>query len=243
MIPPARLPSISAVFPAYNDGGTIPSMILTALIALRQVTDEYEVIVTDDGSQDYTSQVLEEMEQRFPELRVIRHPRNRGYGAALRSGFCAATKEWIFYTDGDAQYDPLELVKLVEAWGEDVDVVNGYKIARNDPWSRKVIGRLYHYFVSLVFGIHLRDVDCDFRLIRRSALDEVHLESESGAICLEMVKKLQSKGCKFVEVPVHHYHRQYGGSQFFKFKRVYRVFRQLLGLYWTLVVRPEEYIR
>jgi len=134
-----RLPSVSAVFPAFNDGGTIASMVITARIALRQVTDDYEIIVVNDGSQDYTRDVLEELKSRYPELRVIHHDRNRGYGAALRTGFAAATKEWVFYTDGDAQYNPLELVRLVEALTEGIDVVNGYKIVRHDPISRKII--------------------------------------------------------------------------------------------------------
>ncbi len=235
-----RLSSISAVFPAFNDGGTIPSMVLTALMALRQVTDDYEIIVVNDGSQDYTRDVLEELKSRYPELRVIHHDRNRGYGAALRTGFAAATKEWVFYTDGDAQYNPLELVRLVEALKEGVDVVNGYKIVRHDPISRKIIGRLYHYFVKFTFGFKLRDVDCDFRLIRRALFDQIELESDSGTICLEMVKKFQDAGYVFAEVPVHHYHRQYGVSQFFNWRRLLRTARQLAILWWKLVVRKEH---
>ena len=235
-----HLPSISAFFPAYNDGGTIPSMVLTALIALRQVTDDFEIIVVNDGSADYTAEVLDELAQRVPELRVIHHPQNRGYGGALRTGFAAATKEWVFYTDGDAQYNPLELVNLVEAVTPEVDVVNGYKIARNDPLSRKVIGRVYHHFVKLMFGFKLRDVDCDFRLIRRALFDKVALKSDSGTICLEMVKKFQDAGYRFVEVPVHHFHRQYGVSQFFNWRRLLRTARQLSALWWELVVRQEH---
>ncbi len=235
-----RLPSISAFFPAYNDGGTIPSMVLTALMALRQVTDDFEIIVVNDGSADYTAEVLDELAQRVPELRVIHHPQNRGYGGALRTGFAAATKEWVFYTDGDAQYNPLELVNLVEAVTPEVDVINGYKIARNDPLSRKVIGRVYHHFVKLMFGFKLRDVDCDFRLIRRALFDKVALKSDSGTICLEMVKKFQDAGYRFVEVPVHHFHRQYGVSQFFNWRRLLRTARQLSALWWELVVRQEH---
>ena len=235
-----HLPSISAFFPAYNDGGTIPSMVLTALMALRQVTDDFEIIVVNDGSADYTAEVLDELAQRVPELRVIHHPQNRGYGGALRTGFAAATKEWVFYTDGDAQYNPLELVNLVEAVTPEVDVVNGYKIARNDPLSRKVIGRVYHHFVKLMFGFKLRDVDCDFRLIRRALFDKVALKSDSGTICLEMVKKFQDAGYRFVEVPVHHFHRQYGVSQFFNWRRLLRTARQLSALWWELVVRQEH---
>ncbi|MFN3763304.1 MAG: glycosyltransferase family 2 protein, partial [Anaerolineae bacterium] len=170
----------------------------------------------------------------------IHHERNRGYGAALRTGFAAATKEWVFYTDGDAQYNPLELVNLVGALRDGVDVVNGYKISRNDPIIRKIIGRLYHYFVKYTFGFKLRDVDCDFRLIRRSLFDKIPLESDSGTICLEMVKKFQDAGYVFAEVPVHHYHRQYGVSQFWNWRRLFRTARQLAVLWWKLVVRKEH---
>lgn len=240
MDPPRKISSVSAVFPAYNDGGTIASMVLTALIALPQVTDDFEVIVTDDGSSDYTLDVLRKMEGFIPQLRVFRHPWNIGYGAALQTGFNAAVKDWVFYTDGDAQYNPLELTNLIAALTDDVDIVNGYKISRNDPLHRKVIGRIYHHLVSFIFGIRLRDVDCDFRLIRRRVLMEANLESRNGAICLELVKKLQDRGCGFVEVPVRHFHRQYGRSQFFNFRRIFRVIRQLFILYWRLAIKKEH---
>ncbi len=236
----AKQVSISAFFPAYNDGGTIASMVVAAIVTLRQITDDYEVIVVNDGSADYTAQVLDELATRYPELRVVHHPKNRGYGGALRTGFATASKEWLFYTDGDAQYDPHELVRLVAALRDDVDVVNGYKISRNDPISRKIIGRIYHHFARLTFGFKLRDVDCDFRLIRRSLFDTVELESDSGTICLEMVKKFQDAGYTFAEVPVHHYHRQYGVSQFFNWRRLLRTGWQLLHLWWKMVVRKEH---
>lgn len=215
-------------------------MVLIALIAVRQVTDDYEIIVTDDGSTDYTGQVLHELALRYPELKILHHRENRGYGAALRSGFSAATKEWLFYTDGDAQYNPLELGVLVDALHDGIDFVNGYKISRSDPLIRKIIGRLYHYFVSITFGIHLRDVDCDFRLVRRKILDEINLESQSGAICVELVKKIQDLGYVFAQVPVHHYFRQYGKSQFFNWPRLFKVLRRLIELYWKLVIRKEH---
>lgn len=231
-----RLASISAVFPAFNDGGTIPSMVMTAMMAMRQVTDDFEIIVTDDGSTDYTGSILDEMHSRYPELHVIHHPCNLGYGMALRSGFEAATREWIFYTDGDAQYNPLELVDLVAAVRDDVDVVNGYKITRHDPFERRLIGRMYHHLVKWAFAFHLRDVDCDFRLFRRSILSSIQLESTTGTIPLEMVKKFQDAGYKFVEVPVHHYFRQYGKSQFFNWKRLFLTGIDLIRLWWKLVV-------
>lgn len=232
--------SITAFFPAYNDGGTIASMVIAALKTLQKITDDYEVVVVNDGSADYTAEVLEELARQYPQVRVVHHAKNRGYGGALRSGFASARKEWIFYTDGDAQYDPHELLRLVDALREDVDIVNGYKISRQDPLHRIIIGRLYHYFVKFAFGFRLRDVDCDFRLIRRSVFDRVSLESDTGTICLEMVKKFQDAGFRFAEVPVHHFHRAYGKSQFFNFARLYRTAIQLAQLWWKLVVKKEH---
>ena len=230
---PARH-GISVFFPAYNDGGTIPSMVLTALMTLRELTDDCEVIVVNDGSADYTGAVLEELASRYPELRVIHHEQNRGYGGALRTGFSSATKDLIFYTDGDAQYDPREMTRLYEVWSDEVDFVNGYKISRSDPLHRIVIGRLYHWTVRLAFGLHLRDVDCDFRLMRRSIFDAVQLQSDSGVICVELIKKVQDAGFRIAEVPVHHYHRAYGKSQFFNFRRIWRTGKQLWALWWEL---------
>jgi len=230
----ATRPSISVFFPAYNDGGTIPSMVLTALMTLKTLADDYEVIVVDDGSSDYTPQVLDELACRYPELRVIHHPRNTGYGGALRTGFSSATKDLIFYTDGDAQYDPREMVRLYEVWSDQVDFVNGFKISRSDPLHRVIIGRVYHWTVRLAFDLHLRDVDCDFRLMRRSVFDTVRLQSDSGVICVELMKKVQDAGFRIAEVPVHHYHRAYGKSQFFNFRRIWRTAVQLWALWWEL---------
>ncbi|MBN2126726.1 MAG: glycosyltransferase family 2 protein [Deltaproteobacteria bacterium] len=232
-----KLPSITAFFPAFNDGGTIASMVISALITLPKVTDDFEVIVVNDGSRDYTADILQELEGRYREVRIVTHPENRGYGSALRTGFASATKEWIFYTDGDAQYDPRELVALVDAVRPDTDIVNGYKIVRHDPFHRKIIGRTYHHLVRILFGFRLRDVDCDYRLIRRRIFYRVVLRSTSGTICLEMVKKFQDAGFRFEEVPVHHFHRAYGTSQFFNFPRLFRTAVQLSRLWWDLVVR------
>lgn len=237
-LPMRKVSSITAFFPAYNDGGTIASMVITALRTLAKVTDDYEVVVVNDGSGDYTAEVLEELARQYPPVRVIHHAGNRGYGAALRTGFAAARKEWVFYTDGDAQYDPHELAALVGALSDGVDIVNGYKIVRHDPLHRVVIGRLYHHIVRIAFGFRLRDVDCDFRLIRRRLFDEIPLESDTGTICLEMVKKFQDAGYRFAEVPVHHFHRAYGKSQFFNFPRLYRTAVQLAQLWWKLVATP-----
>ncbi len=231
---------LSVFFPAYNDSGTIASMVVSALLAARTLTPDHEVIVVNDGSRDGTRQVLDELARLYPEVRIVHHQVNRGYGGALRSGFTAATKELVFYTDGDAQYDPREMALLWQRMTPDVDLVNGYKISRSDPLHRIVIGRVYHHTVKALFGLKVRDVDCDFRMMRRSIFEQVELTKNSGVICLELMKKVQDAGFRIAEVPVHHYHRAYGRSQFFNFPRIVRTGVDVLKLWHTLVVRGEH---
>lgn len=229
---------ISVFFPCYGDAGTIPSMVINAILTLRTLTDDYEVIVVNDASPDNAADVLRELVAAYPnELRVITHTKNRDYGGALRSGFAAATKDLIFYTDGDGQYDVRELPGLLAALTPDTDIVNGYKIGRSDPFGRIVIGKVYHWGMKVAFGFRIRDVDCDFRLIRRRVFDLVHLHCTSGSITVEFVTKATDLGYRFVEAPVHHYHRVSGKSQFFNFPRIWRTIRQLSVLWWELRVR------
>src|SRR5512136_1292759 len=215
-------------------------MVIRAAQTARYVTDDFEIIVLDDGSHDDSVQVLEELKCAIPQLRVIEHDHPSGYGGNVRAGITASTKDWVFYTDGDAQYDARELTLLVDALRSDVDVVNGWKLKRRDPAHRIWIGLAYQYFVKLAFGLVIRDVDCDFRLMRRSIFDRVTLTSATGTITFEMVKKIQDAGFTIVEVPVHHWYRQYGESQFFNFPRVGRTLIALMGWWWRLVVRKEH---
>lgn len=232
--------SISAFFPAYNDGKTIGGLVSKTLAMLPRLTGDYEVIVIDDGSSDETAQVLEQLRAANPgHVRIITHERNRGYGGALRSGFAAASKDLIFYTDGDGQYDPLELEDLLKKMGPAVGFVNGYKKVRNDPWHRVAIGWLYNRFARFIFGIELRDIDCDFRLIRRELLEELSLRSTSGTICVELVKKLEMCPYLVEEAGVSHYPRLHGRSQFFRLQSLAVTFFQLVRLYATLVILPQ----
>jgi glycosyltransferase involved in cell wall biosynthesis len=235
-----RKPGLTVFFPAYNDSGTIASLVITALQTARTLTPDFEVIVIDDGSADATGQIADELARTYPEVKVVHHERNRGYGGALQSGFKAATHDLVFYTDGDAQYDPSEMTRLWNALDDGVDLVNGYKISRSDPVHRIVIGRVYHHTVKLLFGLNVRDVDCDFRLLRRSIFDQVSLEKTSGVICLEMMKKIQDAGFRIAEVPVHHYHRAHGKSQFFNFRRLFKTAIDVAKLWVALVVRREH---
>jgi glycosyltransferase involved in cell wall biosynthesis len=228
--------SLSVFYPAYNDGATIASLVIAAVQTASRLTPDFEVIVVDDGSMDPTAEIADELARLYRQVRVVSHPRNRGYGGVLQTGFLSATKDVIFYTDGDAQYDPREMARLWERMTDDVDMVNGYKISRSDPLHRILIGRIYHYTVKILFGLKVRDVDCDFRLMRRRIFDRVRLEKTSGVVCLEMMKKIQDAGFRIAEVPVHHFHRAHGKSQFFNFRRLARTGVDVMKLWFELVV-------
>jgi len=226
--------SISIFFPCYNDGATIANLIVEADRTARELTDDYEIIVIDDDSIDCSREILSELTSKYKHLKLIFHSQNLGYGAVLRTGFTHATKELVFYTDGDGQYDVKELKELYLAMNEEIDIVNGYKISRSDPLHRIIVGNIYLFLMKIFFGFKIKDVDCDFRMIRRSILEDLNLIHNSGVICLELVKKLENKGCRFIEIPVRHYFRAYGKSQFFNFRRLFRTGIEILILWREL---------
>lgn len=228
--------SISVFFPCYNDAGTIASMVELATSTLKKVTNNFEIIVVDDGSEDSSREILSELAKKNSALKLIYHKINKGYGGALISGFKNATKDLVFYTDGDFQYDVSELPLLVAKMSKEIDIVQGYKVKRRDPWYRILIGNIYNSLVKITFGIKIKDIDCDFRLIRRNIFESVELVRQSGVITVEMVKKIQDKGFKFAQVPVSHYNRAYGRSQFFNLPRVYRVAVEIIDLWKELVL-------
>ena len=229
-------PSLSVFFPAYNDAPSLPKLLAKTFDVLELHVADYEVIVVNDGSYDNTAAVLEQLRAQYgARLRVVTHPRNRGYGGALRSGFEAARKEFVFYTDGDSQYDVGELPRLLDLVGPDTGLVNGFKLERHDPAHRIWIGKTYNFCARLLFRIRIRDIDCDYRLIRRSLLQRIHLTSTSGTICVELVRKLEMTGCEVLETGVHHYPRLYGKSQFFRLRSLATTLYELVRL-WVRVV-------
>jgi glycosyltransferase involved in cell wall biosynthesis len=230
--------SISAFFPAYNDAGSIARLVRATASMLPQLTDDYEIVVVNDGSADETGKILSTLAAEHPCLKIIEHEVNHGYGAALISGFANCSKELIFYTDGDGQYDVQELPFLMQSFGENVDLVNGYKISRSDPLHRIIVGFVYQRLMRLMFHLSVRDVDCDFRLFRRSLVMNTPLACDSGVICVEMIKKFERQGCRIVEVPVHHYQRSHGSSQFFTLKHLSKIFGQLFVAWCKLVAAP-----
>lgn len=237
-MPGEKFPSLSVFFPAYNDAPSLPALLAATFAALEEHVADYEVIVVNDGSHDDTGEVLERLRQRYtPFLRVVTHQQNRGYGGALRSGFTAAQKEFVFYTDGDGQYDPGELPLLLKLAGPATGLVNGYKLDRHDPAHRVWIGNVYNFCARFLFRIRIRDIDCDYRLIRRALLDKIQLTSTSGTICVELVRKLEMSGCDVAEVGVHHYPRLHGSSQFFRLRSLANTLFELLRLWVRVVVR------
>lgn len=228
--------SISAFFPCYNDAESIGEIVHRTDDVLQTLTDDYEIIVVNDGSRDRSADVLRELAGKFPRLRVVTHAVNQGYGGALRSGFQAATKDLVFYTDGDGQYDVSEAALLRMLLSDDVDFVNGIKMTREDPEYRVIVGNLHKFLMRWMFWLPIIDVDCDFRLIRRRIIDKIELTSKSGSICVELVKKAERAGAQFREVSVHHHARRSGTSQFFTFSKISKTYLDLASLWIGLML-------
>ena len=229
-------PSISAFFPCYNDATTIGDLVRQADRVLRELADDYEIIVVNDGSRDESATVLSALAAQVEHLRVVTHATNRGYGAALRSGFESSTKDLVFYTDGDGQYDVGEIPILLMLLTDDTHFVNGMKMTRQDPPYRVFFGNLHRFVTRWSFWLPINDVDCDFRLMRRSILTKLRLSSNSGSICVELVKQAQRAGAQFREVSVHHYARQAGVSEFFTARRILHTYADLAIMWVALMV-------
>lgn len=234
-------PSISVFFPCYNDSHSIGQLVTDAFATLKKTTNKFEVIVIDDGSTDNSRNILKNLLKEHRQLKVIYHRKNKGYGGALQTGFRTAKYEWIFYTDGDGQYDAKKLPLLVHLASDNVDFVNGIKISRKDPTYRVIAGNLYSFFIRWFFWTPIYDIDCDFRLIRKEILKKLTLKSTSGSICVELVKKAQRVGARFQEVGVPHFERRWGDSQFFQPRRIFHTFCELLILWINLMILKKDY--
>lgn len=211
-----QLKSLSIFFPFLNDAQTVQPAIRLAFNVGNKVTKNLEVIALHGGnSKDDTWKQIQLVKKQFPSLKVINRQHNTEGYAVIKHGFSAATKEWIFYTDGDLQYDVRELTKLVRAQHTtQADVVNGYKISRGDSLLRTLLGKAWQLTAIILLKIPIRDVDCDFRLIRRSVLKKISLRSSGAIILEELLIKLTRQGASFAEVPVSHRPRLYGKSNY-----------------------------
>jgi glycosyltransferase involved in cell wall biosynthesis len=224
---------VSFVLPAYNEEGNILRAIDNTVAVARRYCGAYEVIVVDDGSRDRTAELVERVALEDDGVRLVRHTENRGYGEALRTGFAAATLDFVFFTDADNQFDMNELPLLLE-WAEDADVVAGYRKQRRDPAMRRVNAWAWNRLVRALFCVPVRDVDCAFKLFRRSALEGLTIESRGAMINTEIMVKLSRAGNTVVEVGVTHLPRTTGEGSGADLRVILRAFNEISRMYPVL---------
>lgn len=223
-------PSITVFFPCYNEEENVERQTLDVDRTMAEITDDYEVIIVDDGSTDRTAEIAARLARENPRVRVISHPRNLGYGTALRSGFAGARKELILYTDGDNQFDIRDVRRLLPLMREGVGIVVGFREDRRDRPLRKLVSRAYNFIIRMIFGLRVRDIDCAFKLFRRSVFDTIELRSERFLVDTEILVKAKRAGLKIVETPVTHLPRTRGKSSVSPLD-VYRTLQELSHLW------------
>ncbi len=221
-------PSISLVLPAYNEADNIEPMVAEAVPALEAVSDDYEIMVVDDGSADDTAAVTKRVMEQVPQLRLIEHEVNQGFGAAVFTGFTNAEKDWIFYTDADRQFVLSELENFVPLM-DNADLIAGYRAPRQDPFMRVFYGKGWSALCSLVFGYTVRDVDCGFKLFRREIIKELSssIASRGATFSIEWLIRAKRAGYRFVELPVTHRPRVAGSQTGANINVIVRAFREL----------------
>jgi glycosyltransferase involved in cell wall biosynthesis len=225
---------LSLVLPAHNEEANLRPVVERALEVLPQQCRDWEVIVVNDGSRDRTGEIAAELAAANPErVRVVTHPRNRGYGAALASGFAAATGDYLMFMDSDRQFDIADLERLAPFVGV-YDIVAGYRIKRNDPWYRFVIGYTFNAIVTVLFGITLRDIDCGFKVFRADLLKGMELTTHGALINTEIHAKANRQGATLVEVGVNHYPRLIGEQSGVKVSVITRAMVEILKLWWRM---------
>jgi glycosyltransferase involved in cell wall biosynthesis len=231
--PIQRLPGISVFLLAHNEEGNIERVVEGFKAELPKLTDDYEIIVVNDGSSDRTGQIAEHMAAVDGHVRVVHHPLNRGYGAAVISGINAASKPYVLLSDGDGQFDPADSVQLA-AKIMDNDVVVGRRVQRADRLIRRLNGKAWSILMRLLFGIRITDVDCGFKLFRRDVLAGLELEAAGAMITTELMAKLAGRGARITEVGVRHLPRLTGEQSGNSMRVIARAFKELFTLYWKL---------
>jgi len=221
--------SISLVLPAYNEADNIEPMVAEAVPALEANADDYEIIVVDDGSADDTAAVTRRVIETNPHVRLVQHEVNRGFGAAVFSGFVNAEKEWIFYTDADRQFVLSELERFVPFMDE-ADLIAGYRAPRRDPFLRVFYGKGWSALCTLVFGYTVRDVDCGFKLFRREIIQELapQISSRGATFSIEWLARAKRAGYRFFELPVTHRPRVAGSQTGANIDVIVRAFSELV---------------
>ena len=221
---------ISAFFPAHNEEANIEELTRKTLKVLSEICEDYEVIIVNDGSKDRTKEIGEALAEKDPHIRILSHETNRGYGAALKTGFYNSRFEWVFFTDGDGQFDVSEIKELAK-YSDKADLITGYRIKRHDPFIRKVNAFAWGTLVKLLFGFRVKDVDCAFKLIKKEIIDKAKLESEGALISTELLAKATRMGYRIFETGVHHYPRRAGTQTGAKIKVIVKAFVELFKFY------------
>lgn len=225
--------SLSVFFPCFNEQENVRPLLESALKVLPEIVDDYEVIIVNDGSSDNTAQVADSLVQQYQHVKAVHHPKNKGYGAALQSGFRAATKEWVFYTDGDCQFDISEIKDIVH-YTSDYDIVTCYRKDRQDNFVRKLNGFAWCCLVNLMFKLHLKDIDCAFKLYRREMFDKMEMVSQGALIDTEVLARAKRAGYTMVQHGVSHYPRRFGQPTGGNIKVILKAFRELFKLRNTI---------
>ncbi len=226
---PQKSVSISVFFPCFNEQGNVARTVQNALDVLENLKANFEVIIVDDGSRDETAKIADEIAAQNSRVKVVRHPANLGYGAALQSGFKAAKKDLVFYTDGDGQFDIKEMPPLLHLM-EKFDIVCCYRLNRQDPLVRKINGWAWTKLVCFVFGIKVRDIDCAFKLFKTKIFENMVLSSTGALIDAEILARAVRKGCSVTQKGVHHYPRTAGAQTGANLKVILRAFKELFKL-------------
>lgn len=221
--------SITVFFPCHNEQDNVARVVDRAVNVLEVLRADYEVIVVDDGSTDQTGRIADGIAAANGRVRVIHHARNLGYGAALQSGFRAAIRDLVFYTDGDGQFEIGEMPALLPLLA-DYDIVSCYRINRRDSAIRKINGWLWTRAICLAFSMRIRDVDCAFKLYKRPIFDEIEMESTGALIDTEILARAIRKGFRITQKGVHHYPRTAGRQTGANLRVVLRAFKELLQL-------------
>ena len=224
-----RLPSLSVFFPCHNEVENIGKLVARTLEVMPAVADEFEVIIVNDGSTDGTYELADELAAKHPQVRTVHHDVNRGYGGALRSGFDVARHQYIFFTDGDGQFDVGEITKLIELL-EEADMALGWRVRRADSAIRVINAKAYMMMLRLLLGLKVRDVDCAFKLIPRQVIERVRLRSTGALISAELLAKARHAGFTYAEVGVSHYPRLAGEQSGARLSVILRMFRELWKL-------------
>ena len=222
--------SISVFFPCYNEQGNITGVVEKTLAVLEKLNADFEVIIVDDGSSDGTGKIADELAGGNDRIKVVHHRGNLGYGAALQSGFKAATKELVFYTDGDGQFDISEMPPLLSMM-EQCDIVSCYRLNRQDNLVRKINAWCWTKLVCLLFGLKIRDIDCAFKLYKREIFDNIKLVSTGALIDAEVLARAADKGYRVEQQGVHHYPRTAGAQTGANLRVILRAFKELFGLW------------